>query len=752
MEEHGINFVMDLAVILISAGVFTLISKALKQPLILGYILAGFLVGPKFVLFPTVTSVSSVEQWSEIGMIFLMFALGLEFSFKGLLKAGSAALITAGLKFVGMFLTGVMVGTALGWSTMESIFLGGLLSMASTTVVIKAYDEMNLKTRPFAPIVFGTLVLEDLIAILLMVLLSTMAVSHNFAGSEMIMNLAKLAFFLILWFLTGIYVIPSALKQARKYLNDEILLIVSIGLCFGMVYLATYVGFSSALGAFMMGSILAETIEGERIEKLVLNIKNLFGAIFFVSVGMMIDPGVIAEHWAVILLLTVVVIAGHFFFASAGVIFAGKGLTNAVNAGLSLSQLGEFAFIIASLGTSLGVMRGFIYPVVIAVTVITTFTTPYMIKLADPLTRLLYEKIPPKILEMMEPKEEIDRSSTSVESKAWKKLLTSYFLRIVTYGVVIIAINIASENYLKDILHELTPNWKDGWRNLVYLVTVITMMLPFLFMMTNNSATISANAKVLLKQKRSNMWIITSLMLIRLLVAMGIITTVILDNADLSYWTILVPVIFGVIFISAARKPMQRFISIEKRFFNNLNAKETQERIMSPVKTTVRDNLAGYDVQIGSVVLSPDSTLAGKQIKQTVIRRKTGVNIIKIVRGSHSIIVPSGNEFLYPDDKIIVVGSTEQLALFHDMVEKSVRKGEENDNYKFEIRKIYVEEGSVFAHRVLSDFDMRAHNCTVISILRNGEAYTNPDSDFEILPGDNIWFAGTAESFKHYAI
>lgn len=743
---------MDLAVILISAGIFTLISKALKQPLILGYILAGFLVGPKFVLFPTVTSVSSVEQWSEIGMIFLMFALGLEFSFKGLLKAGGAALVTAGLKFVGMFLTGVMVGTAIGWSTMESIFLGGLLSMASTTVVIKAYDEMNLKTKPFAPIVFGTLVLEDLIAILLMVLLSTMAVSHNFAGSEMIMNLAKLAFFLILWFLTGIYVIPSALKRARKYLNDEILLIVSIGLCFGMVYLATYVGFSSALGAFMMGSILAETIEGEKIEKLVLNIKNLFGAIFFVSVGMMIDPGVIVEHWAIILLLTIVVIAGHFFFAACGVIFAGKGLSNAVNAGLSLSQLGEFAFIIASLGTTLGVMRGFIYPVVIAVTVITTFTTPYMIKLADPLTRFLGSKLSPKFLEMIEPKAEIDRSSTSVESKAWKKLLLSYFLRIVTYGVVVIAINIISENYIKDILLDLTPNWKAGWRTLVYLIMVIAMMLPFLFMMTNNSAAISANAKILLKQRRSNMWIITSLMLIRLLVAMGIITTVILDNADLSYWTILVPVIFGVIFISAARKPMQRFISIEKRFFNNLNAKETQERIMSPVKTTVRDNLAGYDVQIGSVVLSPDSTLAGKQIKQTVIRRKTGVNIIKIVRGSHSIVVPSGNEFLYPDDKIIVVGSTEQLALFHDMVEKSVRKGEENDNYKFEIRKIYVEEGSVFAHRVLSDFDMRAHNCTVISILRNGEAYTNPDSDFEILPGDNIWFAGTAESFKHYAI
>jgi CPA2 family monovalent cation:H+ antiporter-2 len=291
-----LHLVSDLALILISAGIFTIISKALKQPLILGYIVAGFLVGPHLGLFPSVTDTHSVEQWSEIGIIFLLFSLGLEFSFKKLIKVGSSALIMAVTKCIGMFIVGIILGSVLHWTLMESVFLGGLLSMSSTTIIIKAYDDMKLKNKPYASLVFGSLVFEDLIAILLLVLLSTLAVSNKFAGGEMIGSLLKLGFFMVLWFVVGIFMIPTLLKKAQKYINDEILLIVSIGLCFGMVALAEYVGFSSALGAFVMGSILAETLEGEHIMHLTDSIKDLFGAIFFVSVGMMVDPQVIAEH------------------------------------------------------------------------------------------------------------------------------------------------------------------------------------------------------------------------------------------------------------------------------------------------------------------------------------------------------------------------------------------------------------------------------------------------------------------------
>ena len=393
-----LNLVRDLAVILISAGVFTIISKALKQPLILGYIIAGFLIGPNVRFFFNISSAEVVEQWSEIGLIFMMFGLGLEFSFKKMLKVGSGALVTAGTKFLGVFVIGFIIGQALSWTVMESIFLAGLLSMSSTAVVLKSYDDMGLKEKPYSSLVFGTLVVEDLIAILLMVLLSTMAVSNSFAGGKLVLALAKLVFFIVLVFIVGIYLIPTLFKRARKYLNDEILLLVSIGLCFAMVTIASAAGFSSALGAFVMGSILAETLESEHIEHLVSPIKDLFGAIFFISVGMMVAPDIILKNLPVILLLAVTVVLTHIIFSAAGILMTGKGLENAVHTGFSLAQLGEFGFIIAGVGVSLGVMRDFIYPVIVAVSVITAFTTPYVIRLAGPAYAYIQKKASPGLL------------------------------------------------------------------------------------------------------------------------------------------------------------------------------------------------------------------------------------------------------------------------------------------------------------------------------------------------------------------
>lgn len=733
------NFVMDLAVILISAGVITILSKAFKQPLILGYILAGFLVGPKFGLFPTISSVESVEQWSEIGMIFLMFALGLEFSFKNLIKVGSSALITAGCKFVGMFVLGLMVGSAIGWSMMECIFLGGLLSMASTAIVIKAYDEMGLKQKPYAQLVFGTLVVEDLIAIILMVLLSTMAVSHKFSGMEMLFGLMKLGFFLVLWFLVGIYVIPTLLKKAKPFVNNEILLIVSLGLCFGMVSLATYVGFSSALGAFVMGSILAETIEGEHISKLVVNIKNLFGAIFFVSVGMMIDPAIIAQYWAVILLLVIVVIVGHLIFAAGGVVLLGKGLENGIHTGMALTQLGEFAFIIVSMGVSMGVMRSFIYPVVIAVSVITTFTTPYMIKLADPLYQYLNRKLPEKVLSKLNPRVE-ETIVTNAEGVAWKAFLRAYFLRIMLYGVLVIAVFNLSEDVYKPFLEKILMGWEYRWINITYMITTIIVMLPFLFGMTANAGSIGKSAKILLK-KKNNAWHILALMLIRIFVAMGFIIMVIVSNADLSYWTILLVIVSGLAFFYAARGSMYRFARIERRFLSNLNEKEEELKRLAPVRTTVKDKLAGYDVHIEEVQISPNSKYAGMMLKETPFRSKSGVNIVKIIRGKRNIIVPQGFEHFYPYDRVLAVGTTAQLRIFKQMMQEDV---EDTSAYnpRFDVETITVEEGSILDGVTLKEVDMRAHGCMVLSVLRGDDFQANPHSDFRFRPGDTVWIAG----------
>jgi CPA2 family monovalent cation:H+ antiporter-2 len=736
-----LNLVRDLAVILVSAGAFTIISKALKQPLILGYILAGFLVGPHISWFPGITSEETVHQWSEIGIIFLMFGLGLEFSFKKLLKVGSSALVTAGSKFLGVFVLGFVTGQAMGWTAMESIFLGGLLSMSSTMVVLKSYDDMGLKGRPWAGMVFGTLVVEDLIAILLMVLLSTMAVSHQFAGGEMLFNLAKLAFFLILWFLVGIYVIPSVLKRARRFLNDEILLIVSIGLCFGMVALAEAVGFSSALGAFVMGSILAETIESEHIERLVSPIKDLFGAIFFVSVGMMVAPAVIAEHWLTILIITLLVMLSHILFAGAGILMTGGGLRNAVHTGFSLAQLGEFGFIIAGVGVTLGVMRQFIYPVIIAVSVITTFTTPYMIKLAEPAYGGLLKLLPERWIARLDAPEQKSRS-TAVEQSEWKKLLRAYFLRIVLYGVVIVAIMIGSKQFLEPLATRLFPDWTPFIHNLVLVAVTLLVMSPFLYGMAISSGSINAHASKLLAEKNANKWPLAGLVLTRTFLAISMILSVIASHFDLAGWAVVLIIVGGFVFVIASRSTIHRYSALEQRFLNNLNEKEEAERKRHPITNSVRKKMAGYDVHLELLDVSPDSIFIGKQLKEIPFRAETGANLIKIQRGSQSITIPSGDMRIFPYDKLLAVGTTTQIDALRAMLSQSDAQPTPLTEQGFEVIPVTLSEDSFLCGKVLYEVNMRQYRCMVISVLHNGEFITNPKPDYRFGAGDIVWIAG----------
>ena len=745
MSEE-LNLVRDLAVILVSAGVFTIISKALKQPLVLGYIIAGFLVGPHISWFPGISSEETVHQWSEIGIIFLMFGLGLEFSFKKLLKVGSSALVTAGSKFLGVFVLGFVAGQALGWTAMESIFLGGLLSMSSTMVVLKSYDDMKLKDKPWAGMVFGTLVVEDLIAILLMVLLSTMAVSNRFAGGEMLFNLAKLAFFLILWFLVGIFVIPTVLKRARRFLSDEILLVVSIGLCFGMVALAQAVGFSSALGAFVMGSILAETVESEHIEHLVAPIKDLFGAVFFVSVGMMVAPAVIAEHWAVILIIALIVVLSHILFAGAGILMTGSGIRNAVNTGFSLAQLGEFGFIIAGVGVSLGVMRDFIYPVIIAVSVLTTFTTPYMIKLAGPAYTWLMRVLPDRWIVRLDAPEQNSRRSAAEQSE-WKKLLQAYFLRIVLYGVVLLAIIIGSKQFLEPLASRLFPGWSPFLHNLVVVVVTLLVMAPFLYGLAISSGSINASAGKLLKEKNSNKWPIAGLVLTRSFLAISIILSVIASHFHLAGWAVVLILLGGVAFIIVARRTMHRYSALEERFLSNLNEKEEAERRRRPVTTSVRNKMAGYDVHLELLEVSPESEFAGKALRDIPFRAETGANIIKIQRGSRSINIPSGEVQVFPHDSLLAVGTTEQIGRLRTMLETSAAgPGPAEAAPEFEVMNVTLREDSYLTGQTLRGTNMRDYRCMVISVLHGGEFITNPRPDYRFEAGDVVWIAGETSS------
>ncbi len=735
-----VNLVKDLALILISAGVFTIISKALKQPLILGYIVAGFLVGPHMGLFPTVTGTETVSQWSDIGIIFLLFALGLEFSFRKLLKVGSSALITAMTQCVGMFIIGYVVGEALGWSNMESIFLGGMLSMSSTTIIIKAYDELGLKNSTFAPLVFGALVFEDLIAVVLMVLLSTLAVSNRFAGGEMLLGLGKLVFFLILWFLVGIYLIPTLLKKARRYLNDEILLLVSLGLCFVMVTLAQLAGFSAALGAFVMGSILAETLESEHIMHLTKGIKDLFGAIFFVSVGMMVDPQVIVQYWGTILVLTITVMAGILFFSTSGAILAGQGLDNAVHAGFSLAQLGEFSFIIAGLGCSLGVMRDFIYPVIITVSVITTFTTPYMIKAGTPAYEFLLRRLPDTFVAKVNSFAGQDRGNSPAAQNEWRKLIKDLAIRMLLYGVILVALNIGSHLFLDKFIESHLDGLSVFLRHLISVVVTLAVMAPFIVGLAISGTQISRSSLKLIREKQSNIWPVISLALLRILIAMGFVVSVIASRFDLSFWAILLILVSGVCFFYIGRRSISRFTAVEDRFMANLNEKEQSQRRMAPVSASVQDKMAGYDVSTEIFTISPDSSCIGKPLRDLPFRHKSGVNIVKIMRGSHNIMVPAGDEVIYPYDKLLAVGTAAQLSEFHADMAASIHQAEESG--EFELEPVVLTAESWLTGKTLRETDMRRTGCMVISVISDGQVITNPKPDYLFKAGDTVWLAG----------
>jgi Kef-type K+ transport systems, membrane components len=742
-----LNLVTQLAIILISAGIFTVISKALKQPLILGYIVAGFIVGPHLGLFPQF-SPESVHEWSELGIIFLLFGLGLEFNFKKLLNVGSAAMISAVTICIGMFLTGSALGSILGWSSMESIFLGGMMSMSSTTIIIKAYDDLGIKNKPYATLVFGLLVVEDLLAVLMMVLFSTLAVSKQFSGADMLLSLAKLVAFLVLCFLVGIFVLPSLLKRASKYISDEILLLISIGLCFLMVVLANMVGFSSALGAFLMGSILSSTIEGERIEHITGNIKNLFGAIFFVSVGMMVDPAVIAQYWSTILIITVVAMLGILIFSTTGVLLSGKSLNTALHVGFSLPQLGEFSFIIAGLGCTLGVLRDFIYPVIISVSVITTFTTPYMIKAADPVTAWVHRILPEKV------KERINRRASSsnmsaAEENTWKTFLKKYLLRIALYSMILVVLLIGMREYFPQLANNFLPDLSQSWRNVIMIATALVIMSPFLYGLAVNGGVIRTLADEMIAKNPKNKVPLMVAIVLRIVLAVMFAISAILIFTNLTGWK------FGILFIALAlififaRRASKRFTRIEDRFFANLREKEEYNKRKAPVSTLMHSKLEGYDIHIKAVTVLSDFIYAGKTLREMPFRHTSGVNIVKIQRGSKSILIPKGDELVLPGDLLLAVGTNEQLDLFTKyMVENSVVSKPVTE--EFNVEQVEVTEDSNLNGKVLKDTDMRPSGCMVVSVERDGVLHTNPDKDFKFRIGDILWMAGLQSSINWY--
>ena len=744
--SHLPTLIADLALILISASIITLLFKWLKQPLVLGYIVAGLLAGHYVHIFPTVGDIANINIWAEIGVVFLLFALGLEFSFKKLINVGSTAFITATTEVISMLLIGYMVGYLLGWGTMNSIFLGGMLSMSSTTIIIKAFDDLGLRSQRFTGIVFGTLVVEDLIAILMMVLLSTMAVSKDFVGEELLVSVLKVVFFLILWFLIGIFILPAFLKKAKKLMNNETLLIVSLGLCLGMVVLATYTGFSAALGAFIMGSILAETIEAEHIEHIIQPVKDLFGAIFFVSVGMLVNPAVLVEYAWPVIIITLVTIIGKAIFSSLGVLLSGESLNISIKSGFSLAQIGEFAFIIAGLGVSLKVLDPFISPIIVAVSVITTFTTPYFIRLANPFAEWLYKVLPPKVQEMLA--RYASGKKTVNHDSDWKKLLKNIVGRVIIYSVLLTAIWLLSVKTLYPAVSELfTP--VTIWVNLAMCLVTLLLMTPFLWALISNKYNSSAIFLKLWEDENYNHGRLVALVLFRVSVAIFFISAVVISYFHLNIGIGVVIAVAVVALILILREDLTQYSRLETHFLTNLNLREEVAKKHHPLKTSFNSEFNNKDIELTSVLVSPYSRYIGKSLGELSFRQEFGVNVVAIVRGDLKIYIPKSSERIYPQDKLAVVGTDRQLQKFRDEIESPQGvPGTEEMYQEMNLHSFTVNEAFHFLDKSIVQSRLgEKYDSIVVAIERNGELVPL-DKDATFLLGDLVWFVGEREKIR----
>lgn len=745
--SHLPALVTDLALILISAGIITLIFKWLKQPLVLGYIVAGFLAGPYIDIFPTVVDTNSINTWAEIGVIFLLFALGLEFSFKKLMNVGGTAVIAATTEVITMLVVGYVVGILLGWSPMNSIFLGGMLSMSSTTIIIKAFNDLGLRSQKFTRIVFGTLVVEDLVAILMMVLLSTMAVSQQVAGEELIASLIKVIFFLILWFLIGIYLIPAFFRKAKKIMNDETLLVIVVGLCLGMVFLATKTGFSAALGAFIMGSILAETIEAEHIEHLIKPVKDLFGAIFFVSVGMLVDPAVLVEYAWPVVIITIVTIVGKAIFSTLGVLISGQPIKTSIQSGFSLAQIGEFAFIIASLGVSLNVLEDYVYPIIVAVSVITTFTTPYFIRLSEPFSNWVYKVLPDNTLAFFE--RYASGTKTINHESDWKKLLKSFIGKLVIYSVLLAAILLLSIHFISPFILKQIPG---TWGKVVALILTILLMAPFLTALISNKTNQPELFMKLWNDNNYNRGRLVFLVLLRVYIALTFVSLVFINLFHVQYGIGIITAVAVLALVFFFRRSFNQYAKMETQFMTNLNQREEAERkASSSIKTSFTSQMQNKNIHISEIEVSSNSPHIGKTLKELQFRNDFGVSIVKILRGNRKIYIPDSSEYLYPQDILSVVGTDEQIERFMLAVE-NIRNNtptSEEENLEMTLQSFTVDENFPFLGQSLSESKIgKKYNCMIIGIERESGSYMNPDPTIIFELNDLVWVVGEKEVLK----
>jgi len=742
----------DLALILVTAGVTTVLFKWMKQPLVLGYIIAGLLIGPYFPWFPVINDHESVEIWSEIGMVFLLFAIGLEFSFKKLKKQAGTVGITALTELVSMCIIGFLLGKVMGWSQMDSIFLGAMLSMSSTTIIAKAFDDLKMKGERFTGSVIGVLVVEDLAAILMMVVLSTMAVSAALDGKELMMSVVRLVFFLLVWYVGGVFLIPTILKWARKFMSEETLTVFAVGLCFFMVWLANKAGFSSALGAFIMGSILAETLEAEMIHKLTTPIKNLFGAVFFVSVGMMVNPAILVQYWWQILVITIVVVVLKSLSSGLGMLFSGDNLHNAVRAGMCFGQIGEFSFIIATVGMSFGVIDDFLYPIIVSVSIITTFLTPYLIKGGEPLFHWIEKKVPDSWKNGFGSKERVVKTTNGKEM-TMKDYILSQLKNLVLYASIIVALMLICFSLCK-VVENYVPQPISG---LVSLLVSLVIISPFLWAVAFKHSMRNITGK-LMADSGFNRHSIHLIFILRIIIVWGVAANIINHFLNVGFWSSmglhnmpyhLIALGLAVVYVVVLRvitPVMHWYERIESKFLENMNKRDTLHSFVLP--EVLQDNFT-----LDKIPLSPKSQYAGLRIRDCDFRKVYNVSVVSVDRADEVIDLPSKDLVLFPADEITLIGTEEQLAKVRPLLEVEddvlIKERPASD---VDIFRIEVDKGNRLLGTSLRESNFRhGYNAMVIAVERDGEFLLNPQADIVFQEGDTIWFVASEGKAKAMA-
>lgn len=737
------SFISDLALILISAGLVTLIFKRLKQPLVLGYIVAGFLASSHMPYTPSVTDMTSIQTWANIGVIFLMFTLGLEFSFKKIVKMGIGPIIAACSIILCMISVGSGVGQLFGWGSMNSLFLGGMLAMSSTTIIYKAFDDLGLRQKKFAGEVLSVLILEDILGILLMVVLSAVAVSRQFEGLELVGSLFKLGFFLILWFVVGLYLIPTFLRKMHRWLNKETMLVVSIGLCFLLVVMAEQVGYSSALGAFMMGSILAETVEAESIVRIVAPVKDLFGAIFFVSVGMLVDPAVLVQYWLPILVLCLAIILGQAIFGTSSFLLSGQPLRTAIQSGFSMAQIGEFAFIIASLGVSLHVTDNFLYPVVVAVSIITTFFTPYMIRAAEPVCNLVEKMVPANVLQRLKERGNKPKNIPA-HNKLWKQLLTALINQIGAYLTLSSAVILIALTSVLPIFRSTFGHWTGN--ALCGLLTLI-VAAPFLraIVMRKNH---SDEWKQLYQRgplNRIGLWL-------TLAVRFAIATSAVyyIFNYLSPYWWPyhLAASTLVMLLILASRLVKWTSIKLERTFLQNLRSREVMAAQGEGGEPGYAGRLNSRNIHIAELEVPECSVWGGHRLADLQFSQRDGVMVAAIVRGDRRLNIPDGETVLFPNDRMEVIGNDESLQAFAERMNNEFYE-QPNAGNRLQLRRLIVREDHPLIGLPIRESGIRSkYHCMVVGFEDTAGNIIPATADREIQRGDSMWLVGEDDDVR----